>query len=89
MDTIVMHRQEFVKNPNTKTTYILEEEITENLTKEQYTNITSDDTLKLFRRLGGIETAQREYTCSGYLITKLTSKSPDKQLKIIRTFKFN
>jgi len=84
-----MHRQEFVKNPNTKTTYILEEEITENLTKEQYTNITSDDTLKLFRRLGGIETAQRGYTCSGYLITKLTSKSPDKQLKIIRTFKFN
>jgi len=89
MDTIVMHRQKFVKNPNTKTTYILEEETTENLTKEQYTNITSDDTLKWFRRLGGIETAQRGYTCSGYLITKLTSKSPDKQLKIIRTFKFN
>jgi hypothetical protein len=89
MDTIVMHRQKFVKSPNTKTTYILEEEITENLTKEQYTNITSDDTLKWFRRLGGIETAQRGYTCSGYLITKLTSKSPDKQLKIIRTFKFN
>ncbi len=55
MDTIVMHRQEFVKNPNTKTTYILEEEITENLTKEQYTNITSDDTLKWFRDQEGLK----------------------------------
>ena len=89
MDTITMHQQTFTKNPNTKTTYILEEEKTDTITKEQYNNITNNDTLKWFRRLGGSETAQRGYTCRGYLITKLTSKSPYGDTKVIRTFKFN
>lgn len=88
METITMHQQNFIKNPNTKTTYILEDETTKQITKEQYNNICSDDTLKFFRRLGGSETAERSYTCRGYLITKLTSKNPNSQTKVIRTFKF-
>lgn len=89
METITMHQQTFSKNPTTKTTYNLEEETTETITKEEYNNICNKDTLKWFRRLGGSETAQRGYTCRGYLITKLTSKSPCRDIKVIRKFKFN
>lgn len=89
METITMHQQTFSKNPNTKTTYNLEEETTETITRKQYNNICNEDTLKWFRRLGGSETAQRGYTCRGYLITKLTSKSPYGDTKVIRKFKFN
>ena len=89
METIVMTRTELLKNPNTKTTYILESEKTENITREQYVRIAGDDTLKCFRRMGGSETAIKGYTCRGYLTTRLTSTSPSKETKIIRTFKFN
>tara|TARA_R110000803_G_scaffold7715_1_gene24839 strand:+ start:482 stop:751 length:270 start_codon:yes stop_codon:yes gene_type:complete len=89
METIVMTRTELLKNPNTKTTYILESEEIENITTEQYVRISGDDTLKYFRRMGGSETAVKGYTCRGYLTTILTSTSPDKETKIIRTFKFN
>ncbi len=89
METIVMTRTELAKNPNTKTTYISVGEKTENITREQYVNIVGDDTLKWFRRTGGSETAIKSYTCRGYLTTRLTSTSPSKETKIIRTFKFN
>ena len=83
-----MTKTSLVKNPNTKTTYIVEGEKTEQITKENYNNITSKETQKWFRRLGGSETAQRSYTCRGYLITRLTSVSPDRQNKNIYKFKF-
>ena len=89
METIVMKRTELAKNPNTKTTYILVGEKTENITTEQYSRIVGEDTLKWFRRTGGSETTIKGYTCRGYLTTRLTSTSPSKETKIIRTFKFN
>lgn len=76
------------KNPNTKTTYIKESEETKEISLEQYENITSKDTLRWFRRLGGSETAIKTYTNIGYKTVKLTSSSPDKQIKVVRTFKF-
>lgn len=85
---ITMTKTSLVKNPNTKTTYIVEGEKTEQITKENYNNITSKETQQWFRRLGGSETAQRSYTCRGYLITRLTSVSPDRQNKSIYKFKF-
>ena len=85
---IIMTRTDLEKNPNTKTTYITKEVETEELTEKAYKLITGDDTLKWFRRLGGTETAQRSYTCRGYNVTRLTSTSPDRQTKIVRTFKF-
>ena len=85
---ITMTKTSLVKNPNTKTTYIVEGEKIEQITKENYNNITSKETQQWFRRLGGSETAQRSYTCRGYLITKLTSVSPDRQNKSIYQFKF-
>ena len=55
----------------------------------QYNNITNVDTLKWFRRLGGSETAKKNYTSRGYMITKLTSTSPDRTIKVVREFNFN
>tara|TARA_Y100001937_G_C7054552_1_gene300788 strand:- start:527 stop:796 length:270 start_codon:yes stop_codon:yes gene_type:complete len=89
MTKIVMTQINLTKNPDTKTTYLVDKEVTEEITPTQYRNITSNDTLKWFRRLGGSETAQRSHTCRGYNITTLTSTSPDKQSKTIRHFKFN
>ena len=57
--------------------------------KEQYDNITNVETLKWFRRLGGSETARKNYTSKGYIVTKLVSTSPDKSTKVIREFNFN
>lgn len=56
------------------------------ITETQYNNITNDDTLKWFRRLGGTETATRGYTERGYNVVKLISTSPDKKTRIIREF---
>lgn len=78
----------YKKNPNTKTTYIKESERVKEISLEQYENITNNDTLKWFRRLGGSETAVKTYTKLGYKTVKLTSSSPDKQIKVVRTFKF-
>ena len=76
------------KNPSTKTTFNILEEATEVIPRERYEFITKPETLKWFRSLGGSETAERSYTCRGYNITRLTSTSPDKQIKVIREFKF-
>jgi hypothetical protein len=89
MKTILLTTKEYTKNPNTKTTYILESEETKNITMQEHHNITSIETQKYFRRLGASETAIYGYTCQGYKVTKLTSTSPNRETKIIRTFNFN
>jgi len=61
---------------------------TEQITPEQYANINDKETQQWFRRIGGSETAQRDYTNAGYLITRLTSCCPSRQTKRVRTFKF-
>ena len=73
---------------NTKTTYIVDSKKIETVTEKQHHLTTCDDTVKWFRRLGGSETVQRSYTSAGYLVTKLTSLSPDRQTKVIREYKF-
>tara|TARA_R100000005_G_C4843066_1_gene113488 strand:+ start:182 stop:475 length:294 start_codon:yes stop_codon:yes gene_type:complete len=76
------------KNPNTKTTFDVVSESKKVITEQNYKNIVSDDTVKWFRRLGGVETITRGYTRVGYLVTKLVSTSPDRQSKTIREFDF-
>lgn len=56
---------------------------------KQYNNITNSDTLKWFRRLGGTESAQKNYTSRGYNIVKLISTSPDKSERVVRIFDFD
>lgn len=88
MIKIILTQKEYTKNPNTKTTYLLENETTETISEEQYRNITGLETLRFFRRIGGSESIVFGYTCNGYKATKLTSTNPDRSKKIVRKFKF-
>lgn len=83
-----MTKKVFRKNPNTKTTYILESTEVENIDEKTHGMTTSEATCKTFRRWGGSETVERAYTNQGCKVVKLTSTSPDKKTKIVRTFKF-
>ena len=84
---ITLITERYKKEENKKTVYKLVSEKTETIDMRVYNNITSDDTIKYFRRLGGTETIQKRNTCIGHVITKLTSTPPDKQSKIVRNFK--
>lgn len=48
---------------------------------------TSPDTLRFFRALGGTERVTYGQTLVGKIVTKLTSISPDKRTRVIRTFR--
>lgn len=52
-----------------------------------HANITSTDTLRWFRRIGGSEYAERSYTPVGYIVTRLTSASPNRTVRIVRKFR--
>jgi hypothetical protein len=86
MIQITLTKTRLTKNPNTKTTYIVESNKVEPITEKQH--FLYFDSVKFFRRLGGSETITNGYTCNGYVGTKLVSTSPDKQTKVIREFKF-
>lgn len=89
MKTIItLTETKLIKNPNTKTTYIVESKEVSEVTSRQHSLATCDDTVKWFRRLGGSETVERSYTSAGYLVTKLISTSPDKQNKTVREYSF-
>ena len=83
---ITLTETRFTKNPNTKTTYIVDSKKIETVTEKQHRLTTCDETVKWFRRLGGSETKQMNYTCLGYICTKLTSTSPDRQTKVVREY---
>ena len=84
--TITLTETRYIKNPDTKTTYVeVEKEVKEVTEREHYLYF---DSVKFFRRLGGKESITRSYTCNGYVGTKLISTSPDKQTKVIREFNF-
>lgn len=87
MNTIItLTETRLSKNPNTKTTYIVDSKKIETVTEKQHRLTTCDETCKGFRRLGGSETKQMNYTCLGYICTKLTSISPDRQTKVVREY---
>lgn len=47
---------------------------------------TSHDTLRFFQALGSTERVTYGWTLAGRIVTKLTSTSPDKRTRVIRTF---
>lgn len=69
--------------------FALINEDTRNITLEVYGNITSKESQKFFRRLGGSETLRYSYDKNGNKVAKLTSLSPDRNTKIVRIFNFN
>lgn len=89
---IQMTEVKFEKDPNTKTTYNEVDREVREITENEYNNIVSSDTMRMMRKWGGSETAQRNYTCRGYKVTKLISASPKvegvRHSKTIRTFEF-
>ena len=85
---VTMKKERFEKKPNTKNSFSLVKTEEKDIHIDLYKNIVNKDTLRWFRRLGGSETAQRSYTCRGYLVTRLISKNPDRSVKVIRTFTF-
>ncbi len=58
----------------------------EEITDRQYKLLTSEDTMKCFRRMGGSETATRCYTSRGYQVIELASANPERSIKHVRTF---
>ena len=56
---------------------------------EQYLNMTSPETCRFFRRLGGSEFLRRSYTAYGYIPVELISCSPLRDTKTVRVFDFN
>ena len=85
---ILMTKTNYTKIKHLKNSWKQEKETTEKIDKITYSRIVSADTLKWFRRIGSSQYVQRSYTCEGYVITYLSSTSPDKNEKSIREFKF-
>jgi hypothetical protein len=56
------------------------------LTEDFYNNVIS--AIPFMRRLGGTETVTWAFTCNGYIIIKIVSKSPCKRFKTIYQFNF-
>ena len=83
-----MTKTKLIKNPNTKTSYLIDDVIEEKISKKQYDNITNEKTIKWFRNLGGSEKVTYDYTSRGYKIIKLISTSPNKENKSIYEFNF-
>ena len=83
LSTKTYERTESGKNWKSNPT---ETEIT-TIDQETYDNIFSKETQAFFRNLGGYERASKSYTNAGYIVTRLTSVSPDKTIKIVRTVK--
>ena len=74
--------QKFDYNTNE---YLTIEKVTKTIDEEKYNNMTSKETIKYFRGLGGTEKATRK----GGRVTKLVSTSPSGELRTIRTFEFS
>ena len=83
LTTKTYERTESGKNWKSKASQV---EITA-IDQETYNNIFSKETQAFFRNLGGYERATKTYTTAGYIVTSLTSISPDRTTKIIRTVK--
>lgn len=78
-----------VKKSGTKTVWEIAEQFETIFNRKEYDNCTNKDTVSFFRRFGGTETVTKNYTCMGYVVTKIVSTSPDKQSRTIREFTFD
>lgn len=88
MQKITQITSRYAKKQGTKNAWTLIESETKEVTEEMHRNATGNDTVKWFRRLGGSEYREFQYTDCGYKCTKSISQSPDRQQKTIREYKF-
>ena len=84
-DTKIIYTQvieEFDYNTNR---YLTIDKVIKTITEEIYNNMTSKETIKFFRGLGGTEKVTRK----GGRVTRLVSTSPSGDLRTVRTFEFS
>ena len=74
--------QQFNYNTNR---YVTLNKVVKTIDEERYNNMTSKESIKFFRNLGGTEKVTRK----GGRVTKLVSSSPSGDLRTIRTFEFS
>lgn len=86
MFKITMTTESYLKKPNRKTAYFLNETERREISQQEFNNISNS--APFFRRLGGSVTQQRAYTCCGFNVIKDISTSPDKERKTVRKFQF-
>ena len=86
MEKITMTRTTYELKEGTKGAYKETKSTTKEIDRTHYNYFI--DAAPFFRRLGGSEYLEKSYTSAGYLVTRVTSKSPDRQIKKITTFKF-
>lgn len=79
-------KKEYSKKPGTKNGWKLEITEERECTPENVEMVV--DACPFFRRLGGSEYVERNHTKYGYSPTRLISKSPDRERKIIREWKY-
>jgi len=82
---IKMTNEHFRKNDKK---WVLEySEHKKDITEQCYNNIVNAKSF--FRNLGGTERHVKSTTCNGYIVTHITSISPDKTAKSIYQFYFS
>ena len=79
---VVMEEKEFKKEGN-KWVEVSSENV--EITNEEYNNYVNSG--KFFTGIGGYERKEKSYTCEGYIVTRINSISPSKEIKITRQFK--
>ena len=63
------------------------ESVTDPYGEDKHRKITEPDTLRWFRHIGGTEYVERSYTPVGFIVTRLTSTSPDRTVRKVRKFR--
>lgn len=85
IDTIITCKQVEQKFDYNTNKYLTIDELTKTINEETYNNMTSKETIKFFRGLGGTEKVTRK----GGRVTRLVSTSPTGEIRRIRAFTFS
>lgn len=84
-DTIITCTQEEQQRDYNTNKYVTINKVTKTISEETYNNMTSEETIKYFRKLGGTEKVTRKYG----RVTRLVSTSPSGELRTTRAFTFS
>ena len=85
IDTIITYTKVYQELDYNTNKYLTIDKVIKTITEEIYNNITSEETIKYFRDLGGTEKVTRK----GGRVTGLVSTSPSGETRLIRTFEFS
>lgn len=83
---VTIKTERFNLKTGTKGAFALESTTTEQGTMTNVDNIVGS--LSFFRRLGGSEYLVKSYTCAGFVPVVLTSKNPERTVKVVRSFTY-